>query len=131
MAAISTYLANKLLDHTLRNVAYTPPSTVYLALYTSTPGAGDTGTEVSGGGYARQAVTFSPASGGSGGQVVNSADVVFPVATASWGTITHVGVRDAATGGNLLYYAALSTAKTIAAGDQIKFPAGQISFSMM
>ena len=127
MAAISTYLANKLLDHTLRNVAYTPPSTVYLALYTSAPGAGDTGTEVSGGGYARQAVTFSPASGG---QIVNSADVVFPAATASWGTITHVGVRDAATGGNLLYYAALSTVKTIAAGDQIKFPAGQLSFSM-
>jgi len=127
MAAISTYLANKLLDHTLRNVAYTPPSTVYLALYTSAPGAGDTGTEVSGGGYARQAVTFNPASGG---QVVNSADVVFPAATASWGTITHIGVRDAATGGNLLYYAALSTVKTIAAGDQIKFPAGQLSFSM-
>jgi len=127
MAAISTYLANKLLDHTLRNVAYTPPSTVYLALYTSNPGAGDTGTEVSGGGYARQAVTFNPASGG---QVVNSADVVFPAATASWGTITHIGVRDAATGGNLLYYAALSTVKTIAAGDQIKFPAGQLSFSM-
>lgn len=128
MAAISTYLANKLLDHTLRNVAYTPPSTVYLALYKSNPGAGDTGTEVSGGGYARRAVTFNPASGG---QIVNSADVVFPAATASWGTITHIGVRDAATGGNLLYYAALSTAKTIAAGDQIKFPAGQISFSMM
>ena len=127
MAAISTYLANKLLDHTLRNVAYTPPSTVYLALYTSAPGAGDTGTEVSGGGYARQAVTFNPASGG---QVVNSADVVFPAATASWGTITHIGVRDAATGGNLLYYAALSTTKTIAEGDQIKFPAGQLSFSM-
>ena len=127
MAAISTYLANKLLDHTLRNVAYTPPSTVYLALYTSNPGAGDTGTEVSGGGYARQVVTFNPASAG---QVVSSADVVFPVATASWGTITHVGVRDAATGGNLLYYAALSTVKTIAAGDQIKFPAGQLSFSM-
>lgn len=127
MAAISTYLANKLLDHTLRNVAYTPPSTVYLALYTSAPGAGDTGTEVSGGDYARQEVTFNPASDG---QVVNSADVVFPVATESWGTITHVGVRDAATGGNLLYYAALSTDKTIAAGDQIKFPAGQLSFSM-
>ena len=127
MAAISTYLANKLLDHTLRNVAYTPPSTVYLALYTSNPGAGDTGTEVSGGGYARQVVTFNPASGG---QVVNSADVVFPAATASWGTITHIGVRDAATGGNLLYYAPLSVTKTIDTGDQIKFPASQLSFSM-
>ena len=127
MAAISTYLANKLLDHTLRNVAYTPPTTVYLALYTSNPGAGDTGTEVSGGGYARQAVTFNPASGG---QVVNSADVVFPVATASWGTITHVGIKDSATGGNLLYYAPLSVTKTIDTGDQIKFPAGQLSFSM-
>jgi len=127
MAAISTYLANKLLDHTLRNVAYTPPTTAYLALYTSVPGPEDTGTEVSGGGYARQAVTFGVASGG---QVVSSTDVVFPVATASWGTITHIGVKDASTGGNLLYYAALSASKTIASEDQIKFPAGQITFSM-
>jgi len=127
VAAISTYLANKLLDHSLRNVAYTPPSTVYLALYTSNPGPGDTGTEVSGGGYARQAVSFNPASGG---QVVNSVDVVFPAATAAWGTVTHVGVKDAATGGNLLFYAALSTPKTIDAGDQLKLPAGQLSFSM-
>lgn len=127
MAAISTYLANKLLDHSLRNVAYTPPATVYLALYTSNPGPDNTGTEVSGGGYTRQPVTFSAASAG---QIVNSADVVFPVATAAWGTITHVGVFDAATGGNLLYYAALSAAKTIDVNDQFKMPAGQLSFSM-
>ncbi|WP_026487646.1 phage tail fiber protein [Caldanaerobius polysaccharolyticus] len=128
MAAISTYLANKLLDHTLRNVAYTPPTTVYVALYTSNPGAGDTGTEVSGGGYARQQITFNVASGG---QITNNADVVFPVATASWGTVTHIGIRDAAAGGNLLYYMPLDVTKTIDAGDQLKIPVGQLTISMV
>ena len=127
MAAISTYLANKLLDHTLRNVAYTPPATVYVALYTSNPGPGDTGTEVSGGGYARQQATFNVASGG---QITNDADIIFPVATASWGTVTHIGIRDASTGGNLLYYMPLDVAKTIDAGDQLKIPAGQLTVSM-
>jgi len=127
MAAISTYLANKLLDHSLRNVAYTPPATVYVALYTSNPGPDDTGTEVSGGGYARQAVTFGTASSA---QISNSADVTFPTATASWGTVTHIGIKDSATGGNLLYYAALSTAKTVDVGDTIKIPLGQIVLSM-
>jgi len=127
MAGISTYLANKLLDHTLRNVAYTPPTAVYVALYTNNPTASGTGTEVSGGGYARQQVTFNASSGG---VITNNADVVFPTATASWGTVTYVGIRDAATGGNLLYFAPLSVSKTIDAGDQLKIPAEQLSISI-
>jgi len=96
MSALSDYLENKLLDHALGTAAYTMP-TVYVALYTSDPTDADTGTEVSGGGYARQTVTFNAASGGSAS---NAGDITFPQATADWGTITHIGLRDAATGGN-------------------------------
>lgn len=92
---------------------------VYLALYTSNPTANDTGTEVSDGGYARQEIMFSaPALEGGKQTIKNSAKVEFPVATADWGTITHVGIRDAATGGNLIAFAALEAPRTIMAGDR-------------
>jgi hypothetical protein len=123
MSQMSNFLENKLVDHVLRNVAYTPPTTVYVALYTSNPTDADTGTEVSGGGYVRQAVTFTAPSDGA---TSNSADIVFPVATADWGTITHIGLRDAATLGNLLLYGALTVPKTIQSGDQFKILAGDL-----
>ena len=92
---------------------------VYLALYTSNPTPNDTGTEVSGAGYARQPITFSaPALEGGKQTIKNSAKVEFPVATADWGTITHVGIRDAATGGNLIAFAELAAPRTIMAGDR-------------
>lgn len=93
--------------------------TVYLALYTSNPTGADTGTEVSGGGYARQPITFSaPALEGGKQTIKNSAKVEFPVATADWGTITHIGIRDAATGGSLIAFAELKAPRTILAGDR-------------
>jgi len=122
MSALSNYLENKLLDHALGTASYTMP-TVYLALYTSDPTDADTGTEVSGGGYARQAVSFNAASGGSAS---NSSDITFPQATADWGTITHIGLRDASTGGNLLWYGALDVAKTINNGDTFEISAGDL-----
>lgn len=92
---------------------------VYLALYTSNPTANDTGTEVSGGGYARQPIMFSTPSLEGGKQTIkNSAKVEFPVAEGDWGTITHVGIRDAATGGNLIAFAALEAPRTIMVGDR-------------
>lgn len=127
MGALSDYLENKLLDHVLRNVAYTSPTTIYVALFTSAPSDAGGGTEVSGGGYARQAVTFSAASGGA---TSNSADVTFPTATANWGTITHIGLFDASTGGNLLLWGALTTSKTISTGDVLKIPAGDLDITL-
>lgn len=123
MAGISTYLAHKILDHVLGGVTYTPPSTVYMALYLSNPGDNDTGTEVSGNGYQRQAVTFSAANNR---RIVNSNQVEFPEPTGPWGTITHFGLKDAATGGNLLFYGELSAAVTIGPGQQLIFRAGDI-----
>lgn len=119
---ISNYLAAGLLNHVLRNTNFTRPTTVYLALYTSDPTPNDTGTEVSGGGYARQPITFSEPGLENGMMTVkNAADIEFPIATADWGLVTHVGLRTAATGGNLLWYAPIPNPRTIQAGDRPKF----------
>jgi len=127
MTALSNYLENALINATLRGQAYTAPSTVYLALFTSDPTDSGTGTEVTGGAYARQAITFGAPSNGSSS---NSADVLYPTATAAWGTITHFGIYDAATAGNLLYQFPITTAKTIASTDQLKVSAGDITVTL-
>lgn len=127
MAALSDYAENKLLDHLLGKTSFTMPSTVRVALYTAAPSDAGGGTEVSGGSYARQAIVVNTASGGATNP---DSDVEFPVATASWGTVTHVGIFDAASGGNLLMHGPLTSPKTIATGDQLVFPAGDLDFSL-
>jgi hypothetical protein len=87
MAEMSNFLENALINATLRNTSYTSPATVYVALYTTDPTDADTGTEVSGNGYARQSVTFGAPSNGAS---VNSGAVEFPQATGSWGTIAYI-----------------------------------------
>jgi hypothetical protein len=127
MAEISNYLENALINATLRNTSYTSPATVYLALYTSDPTDADTGTECSGSGYARQAITFgSP----SNGVTTNSAAIEYAQAGNSWGTITHIGIRDALTTGNLLYHSPLDASKTIATGDVFRVAAGSLSVTL-
>jgi hypothetical protein len=106
-----------------------PPSAVYVGLFTVAPAEdGTTGTEVSGGGYARQAVTFGAVSQLPSGpaQMSNTADINFPVATAPWGTIVAIGLFDASTAGNLLYYASISPVP-INTNDQIRFLAGNLT----
>lgn len=127
MSQISDYLENALINTVLRNTQYTPPAKVYLALYTSNPTDANTGTEVSGGSYARREISFAaPTNGG----VANSAEILFPIATANWGTITHMGLTDALTGGNLLFYGAITTSKTISTNDQLKINAGDITVTL-
>ena len=127
MGSFSDYFENKIIDHMLRNQSFTPPSTLYVALYNVAPTDAGGGTEVSGGSYARQAVTFSAASGGA---TSNSADITFPQATADWGTIVAVGILDASTGGNLLAWGALTANKTVNNGDQFKITAGNLTLSV-
>jgi len=127
MAEMSNYLENALINVTLRATSYTAPTTVYVALFTTDPTDADTGTEVTGGSYARTAVTFAAPSNGVS---TNSADVTFPTATASFGTVTHIGLRDASTAGNLLYHTPLDTSKTIAAGDVFKITTGNLSVTL-
>ena len=127
MAEFSNYLEDALINATLRNTAYTSPTTVYVSLYTSDPTDADSGTEVSGGSYARTSVTFDAPSNG---VTQNSADVTFPTATASWGTVSHIGVHDASTSGNLLFHTALDTAKTIDSGDIFKIETGNLTVTL-
>ena len=127
MAEISNYLENALIDATLRNTSYTSPTTVYVALYTTDPTDADTGTEVSGNGYARQSVTFSAPSNG---VTSNSAAVEFPQATGSWGTVAYIGLRDASSGGNLLYHTALDASKSIATGDVFRISATSLTVTL-
>ncbi len=127
MAEMSNYLENALINATLRNTSYTSPSVVYIGLYTSDPTDADTGTEVSGGSYARQAVTFGAPSDGVS---TNSAAIEFPQATGTWGTVGWIGIEDASTGGNLLYHTALDASKTIATGDIFKIAIGSLSVTL-
>jgi hypothetical protein len=131
MSAASDYLENKLLDHTLATTAYTAPSTVYLGLFTGSASANlEAGTltdEVTGGSYARETISFGVASGGTS---TNDATVTFTTATADWGTITHVAIMDAASSGNVLFYGAVTEAKTILNGDTFQVSSGNLSITL-
>ena len=129
MAEMSNFLENALINATLRNTTYTSVATVYVSLWTTDPTDAGSGTEVSGGSYARTAVSFATASGTSG-NVLNDADVTFPTATASWGTVGWIGINDAQTSGNLLYHTALDTAKAIDSGDIFKIASGNLSVTL-
>jgi len=104
----------------------TRPTEWHIALYTASPSDPGGGTEVSGGAYARQAVTFTV----SGNTASNNAAIEWPVATAAYGTVTDVGVFDASTGGNLIAYAALTTSKAIDTGDVFRLPAGDLDVTL-
>ena len=127
MSEMSNYLETALVNATLRNTAYTSPAAVYAALFTTDPTDAGSGTEVTGGSYARTAITFgSP----SNGVTTNSADVTFPTCTVAWGTVTHMGIYDASTSGNLLYHTPLDASKTVDSGDIFKISSGNLSVTL-
>lgn len=127
MAEMSNYLENALINATLRATNFTAPTTVYVGLYTSDPTDANTGTEVSGGSYARKAATFGAPSNGVS---TTSADITFDQATGSWGTIGWIGILDASTSGNLLYHTPLDASKTIDTGDIFKIAAGSLTVTL-
>lgn len=129
MTAVSDFLENALINHIFRATAYSSPANVYLALYTVDPTDADTGTEVTGGSYARQDLTgvFSAPSGGS---TSNGSLISFPTATANWGTVTHAAIRDASTGGNLLWHGQLSASRTVNNGDTFTVPIGDLTVAL-
>lgn len=104
----------------------TRPTVWYIGLFTDDPGETGSGTEISGGSYARTAVTFTV----TGDTASNSAGVEFPAATANWGTITHIGIMDAETSGNMIIHAALTASKTIADGDVFRIPTGDLDVTL-
>jgi len=127
MAEMSNYLENALINATLRNTTYTSPATVYVSLWTSDPTDAGSGTEVSGGSYARTSITFAAPSNG---VTSSNADCTFPQATASWGTVGWIGLNDATTSGNLLFHTPLDTAKTIDSGDIFKIASGSLTVTL-
>lgn len=126
MSAFSDYLENKVLDHVFGGVAYSAPATLYLALYTSDPGDDNSGTECSGTSYARQTIAFTVTND----TASNTSAVEFPTAGSAWGTITHVGILDALTSGNLLAHGALTASKTVAQGDVFRVPAADLDITL-
>ena len=139
MSAATDYLENKLIDWFFRGQAFSPPGTLYIGLLTAAPSDNTAGTEVSGGSYARQGIAGSlanwagtqgagttTASTGSSGTTSNNGVVTFPTPSANWGTITHFGIYDAVSGGNLVYWGPLSSSKSVFSGDAVSIQAGQL-----
>ena len=126
MSSFSDYLETELLDHVFANNAYTAPTTIYCALYTAAPSDAGGGTEVTGGSYARQSMAFSV----TGDTASNTAQVAFPTATADWGTVTHVGLFDASTSGNLLAWGELTSSKLVETGDIFRIAAGDLDITL-
>jgi hypothetical protein len=139
MSAASDYLENKVLDHVLKNTAYTQPTSLYVALFNNTSGnaatnleAGTLTDEIPTAGstaYARQTGTFAAASAGT---AATSATITFPTATASWGSVTHVAICDGGTrgAGNVLFWGAVTVAKTIDSGDTFQITSGNLTVSL-
>lgn len=131
MAALSDYLKNKLADFSLGGVSYSPPGTVYVAAYTTAPTSAGGGVEVSGNAYARVALTNDSTNwpNASGGVKSNGTIIQFPEATGSWGTIVAFGIFDASSGGNLLFFGALTSSKSISTAEQLYFPVNAQQFT--
>lgn len=141
--ALTDFAENKIVDATLRAQAIGAPATWYVALYTICPTDSTAGTEVTGGSYARVAVTAglsqwagtqsagsTTASSGTGGTTSNNAAINFPTPTASWNTVVCWGITDAPTAGNIWIFSALTVNKTVNIGDTVSFAIGSATFQI-
>lgn len=144
MSNLTNYAENKVIDALFRGQALGAPATMYFALFTSDPTeTGAAGTEITGGSYARAAVTASlinfagtqsagstTASSGTSGQTSNNVAITFPAPTANWGVATHYALMDASTGGNAWVSSPLTAPKTINNGDPApSFPIASLTFT--
>lgn len=135
MAGVSDYLEDKLLDHLLGRTTYTAPATLYVGLWSvalSDASTGSTAGEISGGGYARVAVTNNTAQwpSASSGSKANASAVAFPYALSNWGTVRTVAILDASTAGNLLFFATPAPVVSVAAYDTLIFSPGDLSLRL-
>mgnify|MGYP006188488485 CR=1 FL=1 len=127
MTALTNDAENRILNHLCRGTAFTPTTPLKLALYTVTPSETGGGTEVSGGGYVRQNITFGSAA--TNGSISNTVAITFPVATANWGTVNGVAILDSSATPIMIWYANASSAKTIELNDQYVVPVGALVIS--
>jgi len=129
MAALSDHAEKLILDWMMTAGTAARPSAWYVALYTAAPSDAGGGTELSGSGYAREAVAFAAATSGTG-TTSNTGVVIFTADGGDWGSVTHMGIHDASSGGNLLWHGALAAAKTVADGDTLEFAVGNIDLTV-
>lgn len=133
MAALSDYAERKILDHLFKNTSYTSPS-AYIALFTTDPSDSDSGSEVSGNGYARVQIDTlmgSAASASDVTSITNTSAITFAAASGgSFGTITHIGIYDASSAGNLLAHGQLTASKQIDDGDQFQINTGNLTITI-
>jgi hypothetical protein len=133
MTALSSFAEIKVLDLLFRNTAYTAPN-AYMGLFTSDPTDSASGTEVAGNGYARVQIDNKMAAATTGvdnSTIVNNADITFPTATGgAFGTVTHIGIFDASTSGNLLAHGILTEEKIISDGDTFEIKSGSLVISI-
>lgn len=130
MSAMSNYLEQQIANHIFRTTGMTQVTNLHIALFTAAPNDAGGGTELSGSAYARVQVARADAQWTfSSGTISNTNTITFPTPTANWGTVTHFGIFDAATTGNLLFHGALTASKTVNSGDTVTFPAGQLQIT--
>lgn len=133
--SFSDYLEAKILDEVFGATAFSAPGTLYVALFTAAPSDSGGGTEVTGGSYARVAVTnnttnWPNATGTSPTSKANGTVITFPTATANWGTVVAFGIFDASSGGNLIAWADLNTSRTINSSDTANFGVGSLTITL-
>ena len=130
--SFSNFLELELLDHVFGAAAYTAPATLYVALYTAAPSDTGGGTEVTGGAYARVAVTNNATNfpAAAAGAKANGTAITFPTATANWGTVVAFGILDASGGGNLLAWADLTASKAVNSGDTASFAVNDLDITL-
>jgi len=126
MSSASDYTENLALKFLLTTDTATRPTAWYIGLYTSATNDTSGGTEVSGGSYARTAVSFTVTTD----TASNSATVTFPTASGNWGTVTHIAIADAITGGNRLFHGAVTTSKDISTGDTFQITSGSLTITL-
>lgn len=129
MSALSNYAEKLVLDWLVTTGSATRPTGWYVALYTAAPSDAGGGTEVSGFNYSRKAITFAAATSPDG-TTSNTNTLLFTATGGAWGTVTHLGIFDAVTSGNLLWHGALTAGKTISDGDSLEFLDGDIGLAL-
>ena len=123
----SNFLADSLINATTRAIDYSTPAKVWVALYTTDPTKEDVGTEVDQASYNRLEVTITePVDGVS----TNANEMKWSTATTAWGVVSYVGIRDAETDGNLLYFTNLEEAKDIQVGDQFQIVVDNLTLTL-
>jgi hypothetical protein len=132
MASFSNFLENALLNRIFNGGTLTLPSTLYIGLFTAAPSDAGGGTEVSGNNYSRLAVSANttnfPTTTTS--TIQNALTLTFAIPSGNWGTVTHIGIFDAATAGNLLVWGALNQSRIITSSADVKLNQNQLTITL-